>query len=63
MTGTKTIINNSKHTIALNTYKARFANLYNKYKVFEYCDILKEKEEVIHPDSKVAILALHKIRK
>ena len=50
------VVENSKHTVILNTFKNRFTNVWNKYKIFEYCSILEEKEEVIHADCKSEII-------
>ena len=48
------LINNKKHTIKYNGVLMNYS--YNSYTIFEYCDVIKEKEEVKHPTRKKEIL-------
>jgi len=48
------LINNKKHTIKYNGVLLNFTH--NSYEIYEYCEILKQKEEVKHPDFKIKIL-------
>jgi hypothetical protein len=51
------IVENKKHTVIKN--KGVFNFIYNQYTVFEYCNLLRCKEEVKHPTYKKIILRLY----
>jgi len=48
------LINNEKHTIIFDGVLK--IEKENSYKIFEYCDIIGEKEKVKHPSFKKKIL-------
>tara|TARA_R110000744_G_scaffold82750_1_gene162561 strand:+ start:352 stop:516 length:165 start_codon:yes stop_codon:yes gene_type:complete len=52
------LVNNKKHTIIDKGYGVFN---YNKYKVFEFCNIIQEKDEVKHPTFKKEILKLYNL--
>ena len=54
------LINNKRHTIRYNSVPRNF--IYNAYTIFEYCNIIKDKEEVKHPSYKLKILNSYGIR-
>jgi hypothetical protein len=52
------IIKNKKHTIIDNGYGVFN---YNRYQVFEFCNILEIKDEVKHPTYKKEILKIYNL--
>ena len=55
----KIIISNGNHTITQIALNKNY--YYNKYLVYEYCEILNIKDEVKHPTYKKKILELYNI--
>ena len=54
------LIENKRHTIKHNGITRNF--IYNAYTIYEYCDIVEDKEEVKHPSYKINILKSYGIK-